>query len=65
MTDVYEVRQDSFVTETSSTKKVKKVKKVKRRESSDGVNITEIENTGLEHVGEHDEEGYLNELQST
>lgn len=61
MNDLYDVRQDSFITESSSTKKTRKVKKVKRRES-DGIKITEIENSGIDHVGEHDEEGYLNEL---
>lgn len=64
MTDVMEVRQDSFITETSSTKKTRKVKKTKRRESSDGIKITEIESSGIELVGEQDEEGYLNELKS-
>lgn len=64
MTDFIEVRQDSFITETSSTKKTRKVKKVKRRESSDGIKITEIENSGIENAVDHDEEGYLNELKS-
>lgn len=64
MTDVMEVRQDSFITETSSTKKTRKVKKTKRHESSDGIKITEIESSGIEVVGEQDEEGYLNELKS-
>lgn len=63
MADV-EVRRDSLITETT-TKKTRKVKKTKRRESSDQgseITITEVEQSTTENIGEHDEEGYVNEL---